>query len=199
MYNLVSLAYHHLSPHTQMQPLTRRAGGSSTDTSKKASVVALALGDDDADLAALTSEAPRPALPVRTLHVAPKPVRGPLTHRPRYWDGQHPEKHLGGASSEELEALQARQAALHETHAQLADELGADHKRTKTAKQALDRLRSSVKGMVQVHRQRVEAAALTQCSTDALYDVVRAAAASERVWLGVPRWTAWHRGEFLPP
>ena len=33
------------------------------------------------------------------LRVPPKPVRGPLHHRPSYWDGQRPEKHMRDAST----------------------------------------------------------------------------------------------------
>ena len=53
--NLSSLSYHHLSPNTQMQPHSRRAGGSSSDTNIKPSIVNDALNTDfgmDADAVA---------------------------------------------------------------------------------------------------------------------------------------------------
>lgn len=185
--HLVSLAYHHVSPHTLMQP--RRGGGSTTDTMPKAPSVLL---DDDSDV---TDSAP---VYPHVLRVAPKPVRGPLHHRPQYWDGQRPEKHMREASNTTNE-LQERLTKLGEEVERITQTLGAEHKQTKAVRHKYIHLRGTLKTMRRAAEQLHEQEILRQCPVDMLHDVVSAAADSETLWLGTPRWTQWRRGEFLPP
>ncbi|WFD24626.1 Coronin-like protein crn1 [Malassezia equina] len=93
--NLASLSYHHLSPHTQMQPLHRRAGGSSSNTNKKPGSAVLDALLSHADELETRDDQARPAgLRLDALTVTPKPVRGPVQYRHTYWDGQHTDKHV---------------------------------------------------------------------------------------------------------
>ena len=187
LYHLVSLAYHHVSPHTLMQP--RRGGGSSADTMPKAPSVLQDKETDAPDIA--------PVYP-RVLRVPPKPVRGPLHHRPPYWDGQRPEKHMRDASATTNE-LQERLTQLGEEWELLSQSLGAEHKHAQAVRHKYIHLRGTLKTMRRAAEQQREQDTLRQCPVDMLHDVVSAAADSETLWLGTPRWTRWRRGEFLPP
>ena len=200
--NLVSLAYHHLSPNTQMQPLQRRAGGTSSDTSvKKPSVVSRALAHGD--YASLENVSVQGGAKLAVLHVSPKPVRGPLSQRQVYWDGQHPEKHLRigqeGKGSAELARLQLRLEALQHQSESLAAELGPKHKRSINARAAYVELRGTVKSIWRTEEQRHARATLAACPAELLDTVVQGAALSESLWIGAPRFAKWRRGEYLPP
>lgn len=132
------------------------------------------------------------------LRVAPKPVRGPLHHRPLYWDGQRPEKHMRDASTTTSE-LQERLTQLGQEWEQLSQSLGAEHKHAQAVRHKYIHLRGTLKTMRRAAEQQREQDTLRQCPVDMLHDVVSAAADSETLWLGTPRWTRWRRGEFLPP
>ena len=203
--NLSSLAYHHLSPNTQMQPHSRRAGGSSSDTNIKPSIVNDALNTDfgmDAD--AVAHETPV-ALRLDMLMVQSKPVRGPVHVRPVYWDGQHPEKHLRavadsqGAATRTMHELQERLVQLQEETDSLTQQYGHQHRHTLAVRDKLVKLRGVVKSMRRAEERRRALEAQQQCPKDMLQEVVQAASESESLWLGGPRWKKWQRGEFLPP
>ena len=187
LYHLVSLAYHHVSPHTLMQP--RRGGGSSADTMPKAPSI---LQDKEADVPDIAPVYPH------VLRVPPKPVRGPLHHRPPYWDGQRPEKLMRDASTTTNE-LQERLTQLSQEWEHLSQSLGAEHKHAQAVRHKYIHLRGTLKTMRRGAEQQREQDTLRQCPVDMLHDVVSAAAGSETLWLGTPRWTRWRRGEFLPP
>ena len=120
--NLASLTYHHLSPNTAMQ--RKRAGGSSTSTApRKQSVVNEAFAEMDAGTTDTAG-----GMHLHVLHVAPRPVRGPVGSKPMYWDAQHPEKHLANVEDHgEMERLERHVEELAEQHATLVAQLGAAH------------------------------------------------------------------------
>lgn len=200
--NLASLSYHHLSPNTQMQPRKRRAGGSDTDTTQKTSVLSHALGADDG---LNEREEGAPLARLNILTVAPKPVRGPVHHRPVYWDGQRPEKHMRMASDAELSALhthvemQDRLTALKDHADKLKNELGANHKQTMAAREKFGQLQGTLKTMRRAAERQRQLEQLKQSPANLLHEIVHAGAAREQIWMGVPRFTKWQRGEFLPP
>lgn len=191
--NLASLTYHHLSPNTPMQ--RKRVGGTSSSTAaRKQSVVTEALSALDD-----TSSEPTSTQHVDVLRVLPKPVRGPAGFKPVYWDAQHPEKHLRASSAAELEALQTRLTELAEQYAALTEAHGPKDRRTIDAKARMVDLRGSLKGMRKAEANRHAEEELAARPKRALYDLVRGLAASESLWLGVPRWTRWKNGEYLAP
>lgn len=203
--NLASLSYHHLSPHTQMQPLHRRAGGSSSNTNKKPGSAVLNALLSHAEELETQDEQARPAgLRLDALSVTPKPVRGPVQYRHTYWDGQHTDKHVraasdAGSAQGTLQELQDRLDQLREQHTKLVHELGAKHARVQTVHEKYVQLRGTVKSLRRAEEQRVTQERLRQCPADMLCDVVDAAAATESLWLGRARWELWRRGAFLPP
>lgn len=203
--NLASLSYHHLSPHTQMQPLHRRAGGSSSNTNKKPGSSVLDALLSSADEWDAGDEEARPAgLRLDALTVAPKPVRGPVQYRHIYWDGQHTDKHVRAASDAgsahgTLSELQDRLDRLREQHVQLVHEFGAKHARAQAVHDKYVQLRGTVKSLRRAEEQRSTQERLMQCPADMLCEVIDAAAATESLWLGRARWAMWRRGEFLPP
>lgn len=192
--NLASLTYHHLSPNTAMQ--RKRAGGSSTSTApRKQSVVNEAFAEMDAGTTDTAG-----GMHLHVLHVAPKPVRGPVGSKPMYWDAQHPEKHLANVEDHgEMERLERHVEELAEQYATLVAQLGAAHAQTKAAKTKLVDLRGSLKGMRKMAANRRTEAVLAQCPKDALVDVVKGLAHAERLCLGVPRWQRWRDGGYLAP
>lgn len=192
--NLVSLTYHHLSPHTPMR--SQRVGGTSRSTApRKRSAISDALGPMGAQASKEESGAH-----LDVLTVPAKPVRGPVGIKPLYWDAQHPEKHLAAAQGhDEMETLQTQFKVLAERHAALAQEHGVDHPRTKEAKAKMVDLRGSLKGMRRSAANRASEAALAQYPKDALWDVVQRVAASEALCLGMPRWDRWRQGGYLAP
>ncbi|WFD20949.1 Coronin-like protein crn1 [Malassezia caprae] len=203
--NLASLSYHHLSPHTQMQPLYRRAGGSSSNTNKRPGSAVLDALLSSADEQDAATEQARPAgLRLDTLTVMPKPLRGPVQYRHTYWDGQHTDKHVRAASDAgsghgALHELQDRLDRLREQHVKLVHELGAKHARVKAVHDKYVQLRGTVKSLRRAEEQRSTQERLRQCPADMLCEVIDAAAATESLWLGRARWAMWRRGEFLPP
>ena len=196
---------HHLSPHTQMQPLHRRAGGSSSNTNKKPGSSVLDALLSSADEWDAGDEEARPAgLRLDALTVAPKPVRGPVQYRHIYWDGQHTDKHVRAASDAgsahgTLSELQDRLDRLREQHVQLVHEFGAKHARAQAVHDKYVQLRGTVKSLRRAEEQRSTQERLMQCPADMLCEVIDAAAATESLWLGRARWAMWRRGEFLPP
>ena len=166
--HLVSLAYHHVSPHTLMQP--RRSGGSSTDTMPKAPSV---LQDAEADVPDFTPVYPH------VLRVPPKPVRGPLHHRPRYWDGQRPEKHMRDASATTNE-LQERLTKLGHEWERLSQSVGAEHKQAQAVRQKYIHLRGTLKTMRRAAEQQREQDTLRQCPIDMLQRAARHCGSAHR-------------------
>ncbi|WFD28662.1 hypothetical protein MNAN1_003675 [Malassezia nana] len=134
--NLASLSYHHLSPHTQMQPLHRRTGGSSSNTNKKPGSAMLDALLSKADEPYDNEQTPPAGLRLEALTVTPKPVRGPVQYRHTYWDGQQTDKHVraaghAGSAHGTLHELQERLDELRAQHSQLVQELGAKHARAR--------------------------------------------------------------------
>ncbi|KAE8195942.1 hypothetical protein CF335_g4974 [Tilletia laevis] len=109
--NLASLVYHHLSPHTQMQPLSKRGGGTqqvmlvsgrtssrSRSSSNSQNDIALDVMGGDGPEGDWTNQWGRGQndspfsgeYRIPSLQVSSKPVRGPMGQRPNRWDGQKP-------------------------------------------------------------------------------------------------------------
>ncbi|KAL4400351.1 hypothetical protein ACI68E_003268 [Malassezia pachydermatis] len=204
--NLASLSYHHLSPHTQMQPPTRRTGGSKTDTSSKApSALASALAEHDELWGGSTAMPGKTTTRLDVLTVAAKPMRGPVQHRMALWDGQHPEKHIRAAaddvvsSAAELPKLQQKLDTLKAQWDTMKEQYGPTHPRTQAARDQFQQLRGTVKGMKRMDAQRQAKERIRRNPARHLTDIVRLAAESESLWLGLPRWEAWAHGEYLPP
>lgn len=194
--NLASLTYHHLSPNTPMR--RTRVGGSSRSTApRKMSAVSEAYASID-EVAGADSASP--GVPLDVLRVPPKPVRGPVGTKPVYWDAQHPEKHLLVADGDrEMHALQTHLDSLVAKHTALLEQHGAEHKSVKQAKTAMVDLRGTLKGMRRAEANRAAEKALAQRPKHLLHALVQRAAHSENLWLGMPRWARWERGEFLAP
>ena len=95
--------------------------------------------------------------------------------------------------------LQERLIQLGQEWEHLSQSLGAEHKHAQAVRHKYIHLRGTLKTMRRAAEQQREQDTLRQCPVDMLHDVVSAAADSETLWLGTPRWTRWRRGEFLPP
>ena len=205
VHNLASLSYHHLSPNTQMQPKARRAGGTTKSTAlQRPSAVARALAEDeDGTPPESQVQVERPGLKLSVLRVAPKPVRGPVGHRPEYWDGQHPEKHLraaeGGEEQRELDAVERRIKHLGEALTASNEEHGRDHPESTALHSQLIEMRGTLKAIRRAQDRRLAEERLAQRPIAAMEQVASALADQEALWIGAARWQQRRRGEWLPP
>ncbi|KAN0063390.1 hypothetical protein ACQY0O_004556 [Thecaphora frezii] len=104
--NLSSLTYHHLSPHTRMQSLTKRRAAAEGKPKPLSSLARLLHRTDDRDGIAegLASESCASGVINATadridlLRVPPKPVLGPKGAKLPVWDAQDPDKLRSAAS-----------------------------------------------------------------------------------------------------
>ena len=202
VHNLASLSYHHLSPNTQMQPKWRRAGSSDTNTmpQKHSNVTrALAEGAVDADMnAAPQREAVRK---VDLLRVPPKPVRGPVSRKPQFWDAQHPEKHLSAGLDKTRDAQRVEQYVdeLGDAYRKAVEEKGKLHTSAVALHNRLVETRGQLKAMRKAHDKQLASEKLQQRPINAMEEVVSALESSASLWIGRPRWMLLREGEYLPP
>ncbi|KAE8244618.1 hypothetical protein A4X13_0g6431 [Tilletia indica] len=239
--NLASLVYHHLSPHSQMQPLSKRSGGTQNttlasgrsssraqSTSNPANDIALDMmggssgtsgGDGDWSDGEEPIGSGRNYMPfsgqyrIPSLSVPPKPVRGPMGHRPARWDGQKPmsvflmQQQGKGAttttttskSSESLTALEARVLSLVEAYRTSKSTHGESSPRTQKLLQEVRQVRGVLRSATRKAEQEERKRAVEKLPQEWMYDLVRRAEESEKVWLGGQRFGRWVRGVWLPP
>lgn len=214
MLNMSSLSYHHLSPHTMLQPSTKktRVGGSDSRSQRRhrqrvIDIQRHATGDDETSsgLKMVTSLLP-------SLIVNPSRPRGPLLgpsfarHRiPQRWNGQRAPTPSSGVSRV---ALHAKQRELDELAKPMlrARELSQastaskeDIRRYEEIYSKFKQERGLLKSMTKSIAQADERITLQLNSANMLSNLVRQVEDSTGAMIGAKRFRRWADDEWLEP
>ena len=221
IFNLASLTYHHLSPHTQMQPSKRKRAKHVRSISSTARLVQQLHQTGNMDDFDDESQTVASSDQVEVLRVLPKPVLGPVGLKPEYWDAQNPDRRQstsifagsdqGGIliAEKDLQSLEVAQRQLTERKRELVEQarnkaildsqirdIDAQIARIKPK---IGEIRGKIKSQRRLEARHNHSAHIAQLATTILADTVALAQATERLTLGTQRWQIKKAGGWLNP
>lgn len=212
--NLSSLCYHHLSPHTRMQPISRRIGGTDTTTLRrrrgsnglKSKVLdGASLAMKSFELPATRINAAPPDLTVLpSLVVASKPIRGPIANPfsrrflPGRWDGQKTVRIIQTTDAF-VAHLESMVESLSEETERAEERFGRYSIEVQELRTKIKKVKGEVKGAIKTRQKVDDRRAIQSGPADILHSVITKAQANNGIWLGARRFEKWASGAWLPP
>lgn len=211
IYNMASLCYHHLSPHTQMQPFTkkRRVGGTdAANLRRRRSIKTTKIHtspldsfENDDEPGASASAIASQVLP--SLVVLPKPLRGPMRTgdvRPlasSRWDGQRPIPMIQ-TSPAYMAHLQQTVDATGKRIREAKERDGGDSAEVKRLTEQIRSEKGELKAATRKREKEQQRDAAQFDAAILLQSLVKRAEDSSGAWLGGNRMSRWARGAWLP-
>lgn len=212
--NVSSLCYHHLSPYTRMQPLSRRVGGTDTSVLRKrrGSIGLKSKVLDGATFAMKsfestskpTNEAPPDLTVLPSLVVASKPVRGPIANplsrrfMPGRWDGQKTVRIIQTTDAF-VTHLESMVETLSEESEQAERRFGRASIEVQELKAKIKKVKGEVRGTLKIRQKADDRRSMQSGPAEVLHDIFTKAQANNGNWLGAHRFQKWASGAFLPP